>query len=83
MLVIADFVIATFTAPEEIGTNPQSMLWLLPLVAAIAVSYKATKLPKITAGSFIKEAAVLFGSIIVFVAVIALALYALAWLITE
>ena len=83
MLVIADFVMATFTAPEEIGTNPQSMLWLLPLVAAIAVSYKATKLPKITAGSFIKEATVLFGSIIVFIAIIALALYALAWLSTE
>ena len=81
---IADVVvIASFTAPEEIGTNPSSMLWLLPLAASIAIAYKATKLPTITAGNFIKEAAILFGSIVVSMIVTALALYALAWLITE
>jgi len=81
---IADFVvIASFTAPEEIGTNPSSMLWLLPLAASIAITYKATKLPTIKAGNFIKEAAILFGSIVVSIIITALALYALAWLITE
>ena len=81
---IADFVvIASFTAPEEIGTNPSSMLWLLPLAASIAIAYKATKLPTITAGNFIKEAAILFGSIVVSIIITALTLYALAWLITE
>ena len=81
---IADFVvIASFTTPEEIGTNPSSMLWLLPLAASIAIAYKATKLPTITAGNFIKEAAILFGSIVVSIIITALALYALAWLITE
>ena len=81
---IADFaVIASFTAPEEIGTNPSSMLWLLPLAASIAIAYKATKLPTITAGNFIKEAAILFGSIVVSVSIAVLALYTLAWLITE
>ncbi|MHC4462137.1 MAG: hypothetical protein ACYS6W_09940 [Planctomycetota bacterium] len=83
MLVEAIFVIASFTAPEEIGANPQSMLWLLPLAAAIAVVYKATKLPTITARNFIKEVAILFGSIVVFIIITALALYTLAWLITE
>jgi len=83
MSVEAIFVIATFTTPEEIGTNPQSMLWLFPLAAAIAVVYKATKLPTITAGNFIKETSALFGSIVVFIIITALALYALAWLITE
>ena len=77
------FIIATFTAPEEISTNPQSMLWLLPLTAAIAVGYKATKLPTIKAGSFLKEVAALFGSIIVFIIITALVLYTLAWLITK
>ncbi len=76
-------IMATFTSPENIGTNPQSLLWLLPLAAAIAVVYKATKLSTITAGNFIKEAAVLFGSIVIFIIITALALYALAWLITE
>ncbi|GAF91232.1 unnamed protein product [marine sediment metagenome] len=83
MSVEAIFVMASFTAPVDIGTSPQSLLMLLPLAAAIAAAYKATKLPTITAGVFIKEAAALFGSIIVFMAIAALVLYALAWLITE
>ena len=83
MSIMADFVVASFTVPEEIGTNPQSMLWLLPLAVAIAVIYKATKLPTIRLGNFIKETTVLFGSIAVFVIITAMALYVLAWLITE
>ena len=83
MSMIDAFVVASFTAPEKIGANPQSMLWLLPLVAAIGVVYKATKLPEIKAGSFLKEVAIVFGSIVVFMVIIALALCALAWLITE
>ena len=71
---------ATFTAPEYIGTNPQSMLWLLPLTVAIAVVYKATKVPNIKAVDFIKESALLFGSIIVFMAITAVILYIFAWL---
>ncbi len=80
---IANILIATFTAPEQIGTNPTSMLWLLPLTAAIAIVYKAMKLQKITTGNFIREVVVLFGSIVVFLLVTALSLYALAWLVTE
>jgi hypothetical protein len=59
------------------------MLWLLPLVAAIAIVYKATKVPKITAVNFLKETVVLFGSIVIFMAITALTLCAFAWLITE
>ncbi len=77
-----DILIATFTSPEQIRPNLQLMLWLLPLAAAIAIIYKATKLPKITAGIFLKEAALLFGSIIGFIIMAALALYVLAWLIS-
>lgn len=77
------FILASFTSPEKICANPQSMLWLLPLVAAIAVVYKATKVPTIKTSSFLKEAVILSGSIIVFMVVTALVLYALAWLITE
>jgi hypothetical protein len=81
MSIIDYLLIATFTAPEQIRTNHQSMLWLLPLVASIAVTYKATKLPDIKAGLFLKEAAILFGSIVVFIIITALILYALTWLI--
>ena len=82
MSVMDFIVIATFTAPEYIHPNPQAMLWLLPLTAAIAIVYKATKLPTITPGLFFKEAAILFGSIIAFIIITALALYALVWLIS-
>ena len=77
------FVMATFTTPEKIGATPQSMLWLLPLVATIAIVYKATKLPEIKAANFLKEVVILFGSIVVFMSITALVLCAFAWLITE
>jgi hypothetical protein len=81
--IIATYVIATFTVPERIGVDPKSMLLLLPLVASIAVVYKATKLPKIKPLHFLKESAILFGSIVVFMAVTALVLCIIAWVITE
>jgi len=59
------------------------MLWLLPLAASLAITYKATKLPTITPANFIKETAVLFAVITALIIMIVLALYALAWLITE
>jgi len=83
MSIFIPVVIASFTAPEVVGTNPSSLLWLLPLTASIAVVYKATKLPTITAGNFIKESVILSGSIVVFILITALALCALGWLITE
>jgi len=83
MSIATVFILANFTIPEKIGVDPQSMLWLLPLVAAISIVYKATKVPKITFINFAKEAVILFGSIVVFMIVTALALCALAWLLTE
>lgn len=83
MSIIPALVMATFTTPEKIGADPQSMLWLLPLVAAIAIVYKATKLPEIKAANFLKEAVILFGSIVVFMSIIALVLCTFTWLIIE
>ncbi len=83
MSIIPALVTATFTTPEKIGADPQSMLWLLPLVAAIAIVYKATKLPEIKAANFLKEAVILFGSIVVFMSITALVLCTFAWLIIE
>jgi hypothetical protein len=74
-------IIAKFTVPQEIGTTPQAMLLMLPLVAAISIVYKATKLQKITAKEFLKESGLLFGSIVVFILVTAIILSAVAWLI--
>jgi len=83
MSMTAAFVLASFTMPENIGVTPQSMLWLLPLVAAISIVYKTTKLPKIRFAHFVRESVVLFGSIVIFMVITALVLCAVAWLITE
>ncbi len=81
MLALAADIMAQFRVPEDIGTNPRSLLLVLPLLAAIAVVYKATKVPKVTVGNFLKETILLFGSILVFMVITALVLAAVAWLI--
>jgi hypothetical protein len=83
MAILGGILLASFTTPMHIDTNPASMLWLLPLVASIVVVYKATKVHKIRAYPFLKESAVLFGSILVFIIAAALILYGVAWVVTE
>ena len=80
---ITNCYLASLTVPMVINTNAWSMLWLLPLVAAISIVYKATKLTTITAKKFVKEVLILFGSIVVFMALTAVVLIVFSWLITE
>jgi hypothetical protein len=80
--IVYIFTMATFSSPELIRANPQAMLWLLPLAAAVAIVYKATKLHTFTAGTFVKETALLFVSIVGFIIITALVLYALVWAIS-
>jgi hypothetical protein len=81
MLALAADIMAQFRVPEEIGTNPRSLLLVLPLLVAIAIVYKATKVPKVSVGNFIKESVLLFTSILVFMMITALVLVAIAWLV--
>jgi hypothetical protein len=83
MTAFCEILLASFTTPMHIDTDPASMLWLLPLLVSIVVVYKATKVHKIQAYPFIKESAVLFGSILVFIIVAALVLYGVAWVVTD
>jgi hypothetical protein len=76
-------LLASFTVPMRIDTDVSSMFWLLPLVVAIAVVYKATKVHQIRPAAFARETALLIGSIMVFITVAALVLYAVAWFVTE
>lgn len=76
-------ILASFVSPIDIGTTPQSTLWMLPLALSIAIVYKATKLSKITTAIFIKETALLFGSIVAVLALAAVSLYIFAWIATE
>lgn len=82
MTDLASMILATFTAPEKISVTPLSTLWLLPLALSISVVYKATKVSSVRALNFIKESVVLFGSIVVFMLITAVALLAFAWLVT-
>ena len=82
MLDMLQFISASFTAPIQIGTNPQAMLWLLPLAAAIAVTYKTTKLSEIKTITFLKESIILFGSIVIFITIAAIVLWVITHLVT-
>ena len=79
MIDFVGILIAGFTSPEELGTNPQSLLLLLPLVVTISVVYKATKVEKVSAGNFLTESVLLFFSIVVFMVISALILSSVAW----
>jgi hypothetical protein len=83
MTAETSLLLASFTTPIQIDTTAASMLWLLPLVAAIAIVYKATKVHTIKWNSFLRETALLFGSIIVFVIAATLVIQAVDWLVTE
>lgn len=76
-------ILAGFTQPYEIGTNPSFFLWLIPLVLGISVVYKTIKLEVLKWGKLIKEVGLLSASIIFFIVIIALILSFLAWLLTE
>jgi hypothetical protein len=83
MLTYTSWLLASFTAPEEIKMNPQSMLWMLPLAAAIAIVYKAIKLDRLSPKYFIKEAFLLFASIVVFIIVASAVLWLGTYLAIE
>jgi hypothetical protein len=83
MTTLTFTLLASFTFPMQLDTNAASMLWLLPLVVAIAVVYKATKVSRIRPAAFAKETALLIGSILVFITVAAMVLYGVAWLVND
>jgi len=76
-------LLATFLTPMKIETTGLSMLWALPLIASIAVVYKATKVNKIEFKRFFKESAILFGSIVIFLCISAVVLCVIFWFINE
>ncbi|MCE5339631.1 MAG: hypothetical protein LLF92_00700 [Planctomycetaceae bacterium] len=69
------FVLASFTSPIHIGTTPYSFLLALPLIAIIAIVYKATKMEKIELVPFVRESFLLFGSILIFMVLTAVGIF--------
>lgn len=76
-------LLLTFLTPERIGVTPFSVLWALPLIASIAIVYKATKVFSIRPKAFARETAGLFASIVGFLLVAAIILCVIAWLFNE
>ena len=76
-------MLAGFTAPLEIGTNAASMLWMFPLLAAIAFVYKATKMRVLFIRKFLLESLLLFLSVGGFMILAICVLNLICWLITS
>ncbi|RKY12646.1 MAG: hypothetical protein DRP52_04450 [Planctomycetota bacterium] len=77
------FILAAFTAPIEIGTTPSSMLWMFPLLAAIALVYKATKMRVLFTKKYLLESLLLFLSVSGFMIMAIIVLNLLSWLVTS
>ena len=75
-------LLATFTTPEYIGTNALSLLWVFPLLASVAIIYKATKMRVLFLGRFFREAGILFCTLSIVMVLVALALHLVVWIAT-
>ncbi|MCE5186302.1 MAG: hypothetical protein LLF76_09280 [Planctomycetaceae bacterium] len=76
-------MLASFTTPESIGTTPQSLLWMFPLLAAIALVYKATKMRVLFMRKYLLDSLLLFMTISVFLIAAIIVLNLVDWLITS
>ena len=75
MIYTLSYILADFMAPVQLSTTPVSLLLALPLIATIVIAYKATKVDEIKLWDFTGQCLVLFGSIVVFMVIIAIGLY--------
>ncbi len=76
------YLVATFTAPQNIGTDIKSLLWIFPLLASVAIVYKATKMRVVFLRKFFREVIILFCTLSVVMILIAVALHVIVWLLT-
>ncbi len=82
MTELFGFITAAFTAPESLGTDPKSIMLMFPLLASIAVIYKATKTRIIFPLKFTKDVLSLFVTICVVMIFAAVTLQVITWLLT-
>ena len=76
-------ILASFSTPIEIGTTPASMLWMFPLLAAIALVYKATKMRVLFTKKYLIQSLLLFLSVSGFMVMAIVVLNLLSWLVTS
>lgn len=75
--LLCQYVLAGFTSPVYIGTTAKALLLALPLIAVISTVYKAIKVEEIKFASFLRESILLFGSIVAFMIVTAIVIFAI------
>ncbi|MBN2512144.1 MAG: hypothetical protein JXB18_04325 [Sedimentisphaerales bacterium] len=76
-------ILASFTTPEPIGTTAVSMLLMFPLLAAISIIYKTTKLRAFFWKTMIRETVILFGVLSGFMILAIVVLNLVVWLMTS
>lgn len=76
-------LLASFSSPIHIGTDPASMLWMFPLLAAIAIVYKTTKMRVLFWRRFIREVLILFATLSGFMFAAIVVLNLVTWLATS
>jgi hypothetical protein len=67
-----------FTEPMYLPTTWVSLLWVLPICLSVSLVYKAIKIEEFRPGLFVREVLFLFGTIFVFLVVIAVVLLVIA-----
>lgn len=75
-------IVATFTAPENIGMDFKSLLWIFPLLLSVAIIYKATKMRVIFLRRFFREILILFCTLSVVMTLVAAVLHVGVWILT-
>ena len=75
-------MLASFTAPITIHTDPWSMLYMFPLLAAITLVYKATKMRVIFWKSFFIQSLLLFLTVSGFMIAAIIVINLVSWLVT-
>lgn len=75
-------LLASFTVPLEIGTDPASMLWMLPLLLGVALVYKAVKMRVLFLNKYFSQVGVLFISMVIFIVMIGVLLHIIVHFVT-
>lgn len=82
MLSSAFTLVMIFAEPLKMKNDGWQFLWAIPLIICIATVYKATKVEKVTDFSFVKESITLSATILGFMLLIAIVMWAAVQLLT-
>ena len=83
MIESLSIALGSLTSPMHIGTDAVSMLWMFPVLAGVALIYKAVKLRVMFMGKYFREVFVLFVSISIFIILVGVAMHVLVHFMTK